>query len=459
MIPIIVLIGRTNVGKSSLFNILTNSRNALVSKYSGLTRDRQYGYCELKTSKQKILFVDTAGLDVVNSNEIEKKAYQQSLIAIEEANLILFIVSARDGLMPQETEIINIIRKYKKEIILVINKIDGMHEYSKINEFYSLGLKTIQKTSATHNQGINLLFANHLIPFITLICKQDNAKKSDKQIKKITKPTIKIALIGQKNVGKSTLLNCFLKDERMITCNIPGTTLDSISTSIQYNNQNYIFTDTAGISKKSKKIHKIENISIIKTLQTIEKSHVVLFIIDASKKICHQDLFLANFILNAGKSIVVVINKWDLLNNILKRELKQMIKTKLRFLYFAKIHFISALYDPGIHKLFTSIKEAYNESNKKISTSTLMNIMKKAIHQHQPPIFKGRRIKLKYAHLGSSAPPKIIIHGNQVDCLSLPYKRYLMNFFHHSLNITGTPIQIRFKNNINPYLEKKQTKN
>ncbi|ADP67570.1 ribosome biogenesis GTPase Der [Buchnera aphidicola] len=452
MIPIIVLIGRTNVGKSTLFNVLTKTRDALVANYPGITRDRQYGYCKLQSNK-KIILIDTAGLDI-KLNEIEKQAQAQTLIAIKEAHLILFLVNARDGLMPQEYEISKNIRKYQKKTILVINKIDGINEASKINEFYSLGFEKIQKISASHNQGINTLINRYLIPWISEKFKKkitENLYK-DTELKKIA---IKVAFIGRPNVGKSTLINGILKEERMITSNTPGTTLDSISTPIKYNYENYTLIDTAGASKKKKKINDFQRFSIIKTLQTIEKSNVILLIIDASLQTCHQDLSLADFIIHSGKGIVVVVNKCDLFNSVELKKIKELIKSKLKFLYFSKIHFISALYKKGIFQLFTSIKESYEDSKRKISTSTLIKTMHIAIKKHQPPIIKGRRIKLKYAHLGSSNPPKIIIHGNQVKYLSLPYKRYLINFFYKTLKIKGTPIQIQFKDNENPYVKNK----
>lgn len=447
MIPIIVLIGRTNVGKSTLFNVLTKTKNALVANYQGITRDRQYGYCHFE-SDQKIILIDTAGLDI-QLNEIEKKAYTQTLQAIQESNLILFIVDAHDGLMPQENQISKIIRKYDKKTILVINKIDGLNHMSNINEFYSLGFKKIQKISAVHNQGINTLKNKYLAPWI---------KKTFQKIKKNNNTTeklpIKIAFIGKPNVGKSTLINSILNEERMITCHIPGTTLDSISTPIIYDNKNYILIDTAGVSKKKRKTNIIEKFSIIKTLQTIEKSNIVLLIIDASVTICHRDLSLANFIINSGKGVVIIINKCDLLNAIEKKKIKELIKDKIKFLHFLRIHFISALYKKGIFQIFNSIYESYQESQKKINTATLTKTMHIAVKKHQPPMVKGQKIKLKYAHLGSSNPPKIIIHGNRVKNLSLSYKKYLINFFYKTLKIKGTPIQIQFKENWNPYTKK-----
>lgn len=452
MIPTVVLIGRKNVGKSTLFNCLTKSRNALVANKPGLTRDRQYGYCKIEKFNQKIIIIDTAGLDI-KLNEIEKKSYEQTLIAIEESHLILFIVDAREGLMSQEFEIANKIRKYQKKIIVIINKIDGISDFSQIHDFYSLGFQKIKKISASHNQGINSLIMKYLIPWIYLEFGKEHIKNFNNQHVKLIKEEIKIALIGRPNVGKSTLINSLLKKERMITCNIPGTTLDSISTPIKYNHKNYILIDTAGASRKNKKMNIIEKFSIVKTLHTIEKANIILLIIDASSKICNQDLSLSEFIINAGKGIVIVINKWDSLSELEKKEFKKRIKTKLKFLSFSRIHFISALYQQGIFELFKSVYEADKDSKRKINTSILTKTMHMAIKKHEPPILKGRRIKLKYAHLGSSKPPKIIIHGNQVTYLSLPYKRYLINFFYKSLKIKGTPIQIEFKDNKNPYIK------
>ncbi|MCU4137203.1 ribosome biogenesis GTPase Der [Buchnera aphidicola (Sitobion miscanthi)] len=450
MIPIVVLIGRTNVGKSTLFNVLTKTRDALVANYPGITRDRQYGYCELQLN-QKIILIDTAGLDI-HLNEIEKKAHKQTLIAIKESHLILFVVDARDGLMPQEHEISKNIRTYQKKTILIVNKIDGINQNDKINEFYSLGIEKIQKISASHNQGINTLIMKYLIPWVNIQSKKEIENQANINF---NKSSIKVAFIGRPNVGKSTLINGILKEDRMITCNIPGTTLDSVSIPIRYNHENYTLIDTAGASKKNKKINNFEKFSVIKTLQTIEKSNVILLIIDASLQVCHQDLSLSEFIINSGKGIIIVINKCDLLSQLELKKIKESIKNQLKFLSFSRIHFISALYKKGIFQIFKSINESYNESKRKISTSILTKTMHAAIKKHQPPIVKGRRIKLKYAHLGSSNPPKIIIHGNQVRYLSSPYKRYLINFFYNILKIKGTAIQIQFKDNVNPYIKNK----
>jgi GTPase len=453
MLPIIVLIGRTNVGKSTLFNVLSKTRNALVANHPGLTRDRNYGYCSLKENK-KIIIVDTAGLNF-KSKKIEKKSHEQTLHAIKECDGILFLVDARDGIMPQEYEITEKIRKYQKKTILVINKIDGIKENSKINEFYSLGFKENIKISASHNQGINNLISKYLTPWINLKFKERNLEKISQEHSNRENISVKVACIGKPNVGKSTLINSLIMKKRMITSKTPGTTLDSISVPIKYNYKNYIFIDTAGKSKKKSKKNKIEKFSTIKTLQTIENSNLNLLIIDAKNQISNQDLLLANFIEECGKPLIIVINKCDLLSLSEKKNLQNLIKYQLKCCFFSKIHFISALRNEGTSELFKSIDTSYNSSKRKIQTSDLIKIMKRAIKKHQPPIINGRRIKLKYAHLGSSNPVKIIIHGNQIKHLSLSYKKYLKNFFYETLKMNGTPIKIKFKETLNPYITKK----
>ncbi|QCI19137.1 ribosome biogenesis GTPase Der [Buchnera aphidicola (Aphis nerii)] len=448
MAPIIALIGRTNVGKSTLFNILTKKRNALVSDLSGLTRDRNYESCYLEKNT-KFILVDTAGFDF-KSNVIQEQAHKQTLTAIKESDLIFFVVNARDGVLPQEYEILKEIRKYQKESFLVINKIDGIKEIEKINEFYSLGFKKNIQISASHNQGINHLINEHLIPWI----KFKYEKIQSKQILETKNISIKIACIGKPNVGKSTLINSLLMQDRIITSNIPGTTLDVISIPIKYNNKNYILIDTAGTSKKKTK-KKIEQISIIKTLKTIQKTDITLLVIDAKNeqfRICHQNLLLINIIENFGKPLIIIINKWDLLNFSEKNQFKKLLNYQLKNSFFLKIHFISAINSEGIYEIFKLIEDFNLSYQHKISTSKLMQIMKDAIKKHQPPMINGRRIKLKYVHLGNYNPIKIIIHGNQTRYLPITYKKYLKNFFYKSLAIHGVPINLKFKETINPYV-------
>ncbi|CAL4325986.1 GTPase Der [Buchnera aphidicola (Protaphis terricola)] len=446
MSPIIALIGRTNVGKSTLFNLLTKKKHALVSNYSGLTRDRNYGLFYLENNN-KCIIIDTAGFDF-EETKIKEKAYQQTLIAMKESDLILFLVSAKEGILPQEYLILKKIRKYQKNFFLVINKIDKTKEVEKINEFYSLGIKEHIKISASHNQGVNNLINKYLNPWIKLKFKKLEKKKLINDIK------IKISCIGKPNVGKSTLINKLLMQNRIITSNFPGTTLDTISIPVKYNNKNYILIDTSGITKK--KNNKIEKISTIKTFKAIENTDITLLIIDAKdeqNKISNQNLLLINMIENFGKPLIIIINKWDLLNFLEKNQFKKAIKIQLKNYFFFKIHYISAINSKNIFEIFKLVENLYRFYQKKINTSKLMKIMKNAIDKHPPLIKNRRRIKLKYIHLGSSKPPiKIIIHGNQIKYLTLSYKKYLKNFFHNELNIHGIPLKIKFKETINPYI-------
>ncbi|QCI18547.1 ribosome biogenesis GTPase Der [Buchnera aphidicola (Aphis nasturtii)] len=453
MLPIIVLIGRTNVGKSTLFNILTKKRNALVSNFSGLTRDRNCEVCYLEKNK-KFILTDTAGFDF-ESETIQTKAYEQTLIAIKEADLILFIVSAREGILPEEYEILKKIRKHQKTSFLIINKIDGIKEDEKIHEFYSLGFKKNIKISASHNQGINNLINKYLTPWIEFAFKKVEAKKTINKQTEIEKIPIRIAFIGKPNVGKSTLINALVMQNRIITSNIAGTTLDIISVPIKYNNKNYILIDTAGASKKKRNKSKIEKISIIKTLKTIEQTDITLLTVDAKNeqnKLCNQNLLLAKIAENCGKPVILIVNKWDLLNYSEQKKFKKLINYQFKNSFIAKIHFISALKGKKIFEIFKLVENIYKSYQNNISTAKLMKIMKDAITKHQPPLIKGRRIKLKYAHLGSSNPIQIIIHGNQIRHLSLTYKKYLKNFFYEALQVNGIPIKIKFKEIKNPYI-------
>lgn len=471
MTPIITLIGRQNVGKSTLFNRLTHTNNALVANFSGLTRDRQYGFAKFKNNE--FIIIDTGGI-YENKNHIEMKITNQSLLAINEADIIFFIVDARSNLMPEDQSIAKYLYNYKKITFLIVNKIDGLNYDIAISDFYSLGFSKIHAITATHGYGIKKLIENALIPFfykkekkyniITNNNHTTNIIKENNQIIKnnnnfqnnnnLNNIPIKLAIVGCPNVGKSTLINFLLKEERLIVYDTPGTTRDSIYIPMTFNNYKYILIDTAGVRKRNKIIKNIEKFSIIKTLKAIKDSHIVLLLIDACKGISNQDLSLLNFILNNGRSIVIAINKWDNINKKNQISIKNKLNFKLSFINFVQIHFISALYGNGIKNLFQSILKTYNSSIHHINTSLLNKIMHMAINNNQPPLLYGRRIKLKYAHSGGYNPLIIVIHGNQVNNLSNTYKRYLLNYFCYSLKIIGTPVRIIFKENKNPFLKK-----
>lgn len=451
MLPVAAIVGRSNVGKSTLFNCLTKTRNALVSNLSQLTRDRNYGFSQV--NENKFIVIDTAGVDIDQNTQLFNNIQYQLNIAISESDFIIFMVDARSGLMYDDCEIANYLRSsYSKPIFLVINKVDGLDPNIHISEFYSLGFKKIYHISASHRQGIDHLIKNIFLDVNLNITNVNYENYHDSK----NKLSIKVAIIGRPNVGKSTITNCMIGNDRVIVDNSPGTTRDSIHISIEKQGIKYIIIDTAGIRKKCKINNLIEKFSIIKSMQSIEYSHVSLLVIDAQVGILDQDITLLNFIISKGRAVLIVVNKWD--HNLpidVKNHLKNTIKHRLQYIKFAKVCFISALYNQGINDLWLLINQAYDCSVKHISTSKINKIMNMAIKNHQPPMILGRQIKLKYAHSGGYNPPIIIIHGNQVTKLPDSYKRYLKNYFLLKLHIMGTPIEIRYKNSANPFVNKK----
>lgn len=479
MIPVIALVGRPNVGKSTLFNRLTRTRDALVADFPGLTRDRKYGKAVL--GEHEFIVIDTGGID--GSEEgVETKMAEQSLTAIEEADVVLFMVDGRAGLTVADQAIAQHLRTREKNIFLVVNKIDGIDADSASAEFWQLGFDTMYHIAASHGRGVLSLIEKALKPFaqsllnldenqdettglVDLTNDLDNAEQekglteqdAESSLERLRNLPIKFCIIGRPNVGKSTLTNRILGEERVIVYDMPGTTRDSIYIPMQRDEREYIVIDTAGVRRRKRVNEKIEKFSVIQTLKAIEDANVVLLIIDARQNISDQDLGLLGFAINAGRSIVIAVNKWDGLDLDVKDQVKSELDRRLGFVDFARIHFISALHGTGVGHLFESIQEAYDCATKRISTSLLTRIMTMAQDDHQPPMIRGRRIKLKYAHAGGYNPPIIVIHGNQVRDLSDSYKRYLMNYYRKSLKIMGTPIRIQFQNSENPFEAKKDS--
>jgi GTPase len=441
MIPVIAIVGRPNVGKSTLFNYLTKTRQALVANQSGLTRDRIYG--EGYHNAHRYIVVDTGGLDS-DRQGIAGLMVAQTLLAIKQADMVWFLVDAREGLTATDKEIATKLRKLKKTIYLIVNKIDGTNVDTILAEFHELGLGIPVPISATHRRGIDAFLDQILLPI-----------QPDTTTKEVVKGEgyegIKIAFIGRPNVGKSTLVNCILGEERVIVYDQPGTTRDSIFIPFKRSANNYVLIDTAGIRKKSKIDEAIEKFSVIKALQVIEASNVVVLVIDAHEGITEQDLHLLNFIIDAGKALVIAVNKWDSMEIYQHEQVQKALDRKLVFIDFARMHFISALYGTGISGLFKSINEAYRSAFKKLSTPQLTRVLERATEAHQPPLVHGRRIKLRYAHVGGSNPPVIIIHGNQVKSLPQSYCTYLAKTFRKQFGLMGTPIRIELKSGANPY--------
>ncbi|MDT0177419.1 ribosome biogenesis GTPase Der [Enterobacter sp. BRE11] len=473
MIPVVALVGRPNVGKSTLFNRLTRTRDALVADFPGLTRDRKYGRAEVEG--REFIVIDTGGIDGTEEG-VETRMAEQSLLAIEEADVVLFMVDARAGVMPADKQIANHIRSRQKPTFLVANKTDGLDPDSAVVDFYSLGLGEIHAIAASHGRGVTSLLETALLPWMdevdprevteedeneaywAALAAQESGEAPEEEEEEAFDPTglpIKLAIVGRPNVGKSTLTNRILGEDRVVVYDMPGTTRDSIYIPMQRDDREYILIDTAGVRKRGKITDTVEKFSVIKTLQAIEDANVVLLVIDAREGISDQDLSLLGFILNSGRSLVIVVNKWDGLTQEIKDEVKETLDYRLGFIDFARVHFISALHGSGVGNLFESVTEAYDCSTKRVNTSMLTRIMNMAAEDHQPPLVRGRRVKLKYAHAGGYNPPIVVIHGNQVKDLPDSYKRYLMNYFRRSLNVMGTPIRIQFKEGDNPFAGKR----
>ncbi len=430
----IAIVGRPNVGKSTLFNRFTQTRNAIVSDMPGLTRDRQYGIA--KIAGQNAIIIDTGGIGKPKS-PIEVLMEKQTELAIKESQIILFLVDGKSGLTPEDEILARKLRKLSKPILVTVNKIDGQESATVTAEFHELGLGKCLGISAEHNIGFQDL--------LTEIAKQ--LPKAEEEIIPTTqKNAIKITFVGRPNVGKSTLINRILGEERLIVHNQPGTTRDSIFIDFNRYNKDYVLVDTAGIRRRSRIEEKVEKFSIIKTLQSIGATDVVAFLIDATENITDQDLKLLGFVLDAGKALVIAVNKWDNLLPSQRDKIKRELERRLTFLDFANIHFISALHGTGVGDLFGSVNKAYTSANKELRTPELNKILELAIQTHQPPMAHGREIKPRYAHAGNYAPPTIIIHGTRIDLLPESYRRYLEHFFRKALKLSGTPIRIVFKN-------------
>lgn len=466
MIPVVALVGRPNVGKSTLFNRFTRSRDALVANFPGLTRDRQYGQAE--HGEYKFIVIDTGGI-TGDEQGIDEEMAKQSLLAIDEADVVMFMVDARAGVTAADQLLAEYLRKQEKKVYLVANKIDGIDADSAVAELYSLALGEIHQIAASHGRGVTALLEKTLLPladeFTDMYTSEaEAAEKAEleklalenetQEENKLKDKPIKLAIIGRPNVGKSTLTNRILGEERVIVFDMPGTTRDSIYIPMERDDQKYVIIDTAGVRRRKRVNETVEKFSIIKTLKAIDDANVVLLVIDAREGLSEQDLTLLGFSLNAGRSIVLAVNKWDGLDTHVKDRIKSEIDRRLGFIDFARLHFISALHGTGVGHLFESVDEAYESATRRISTSILTKIMEAAQFDHQPPLVDGRRVKLKYAHAGGHNPPIIVIHGNQVKKLPESYKKYLMNYYRKSLEIMGTPIKIEFREGDNPFADK-----
>ncbi|MCK9506139.1 MAG: ribosome biogenesis GTPase Der [Porticoccaceae bacterium] len=446
MLPVIALVGRPNVGKSTLFNRLTRSRDALVANYAGLTRDRKYG--DGVWQDRRFVVVDTGGI-TGEEEGIDSVMAAQSLQAMEEAAIVLFLVDCRDGLTATDEAIAKHLRETGKTCLLVANKIDGLDPNLALADFYRMGFENIYPTTATHGRGVS----NLMDSVLALFPPQPEEAVSDDE----TERGIKIAIVGRPNVGKSTLVNRMLGEQRVVVYDQPGTTRDSIYIDYERNGKKYTLIDTAGVRKRKNISLTVEKFSIVKTLQAIDDANVVILLMDGSEGIVDQDLHLMGYAIDAGRALVVAINKWDGLDLDQKNTIKTQLQRRLEFVRFADIHFISALHGTGVGDLYKSVHKAYASATDKLSTNVLTRILEDAIADHPPPMVKGRRIKLRYAHAGGRNPPLIIIHGTQTDAVPDHFTRYLEKTFRKALDLHGTPIRIEYKSSDNPYAGRKNT--
>lgn len=443
MKPVIALVGRPNVGKSTLFNRLTRSRDALVADLPGLTRDRHYG--EGRMGERPFLVIDTGGFEPVAKDGILHEMAKQTRQAVAEADVVLFIVDGRQGLTPHDKTITDFLRKSGRQVMLIVNKSEGMRYAAVAADFYELGMGDPYVISAAHGDGVMELVD------VALDQAYATQAETEGEPEDAAERGVRIAVVGRPNVGKSTLVNALLGEERVIAFDMPGTTRDSIEIPFEREGKHYSLIDTAGIRRRGKVFEAIEKFSVVKTLQSISEANVVLLLLDAQQDISEQDAHIAGFILESGRALVVGVNKWDGLSTDRREEIKRDIERKLSFLFFAKFHFISAQKGTGIGLLLKSVDAAYKAAMTKIPTPKLTRALIEAV-EHQQPRRKGSiRPKMRYAHQGGQNPPIIIIHGNSLDAIDDNYKRYLEKHFRETFSLSGTPLRIEFRSGKNPF--------
>jgi GTP-binding protein len=441
MKPTVVLVGRPNVGKSTLFNRLTKTRDALVHDLPGLTRDRHYGHG--RVGGKPCLVVDTGGFEPAADSGILAEMAKQTLQAVDEGDVILFLVDARAGITPQDKLIAERLRRTGRPVFVTVNKAEGMDSGVVNAEFYELGLGDPVAISGAHGEGVRELMELALEPF--------GAETAEEE----ADDHPKIAIVGRPNVGKSTLVNTLVGEERVIAFDQPGTTRDSIHVDFVREGRAYTLIDTAGVRRRGRVFEAVEKFSVVKTLQAIEDANVVVLVLDARQQISDQDAHLAGFILEAGRALVVAINKWDGLDSYQRGQVKRELSRRMEFLEFARFHFISALHGQGVGGVLKSVDEAYSAAFAKLSTPRLTKTLHDAVGQHQPPKAGLFRPKPKYAHQGGSNPPVIVVHGNHLEGITADYKRYLENTFRKVFDLAGTPLRVDFKANYNPFEDRR----
>lgn len=445
MLPVVALVGRPNVGKSTLFNVLTRSRDALVADMPGVTRDRHYGVC--RSGQRPFVVVDTGGLSGVEE-AMDILTAKQVRLAIEEANVLVFVVDARDGLLPQDYVILGELRRSGKPIIAAVNKTDGLEEQAVLAEFSAFGIGTTLPLSAAHSRGTEELI-NVLLPLLP----SDEETPAEAPTED---SSIRVAIVGRPNAGKSTLINRLLGEERLIVSDVAGTTRDPIRVPLERDGKRYTLIDTAGIRRKARVEEAVEKFSVIKTLQSIAAAQVVVVMIDARENLADQDLTLIGYAMDEGRALVIAVNKWDGLDKYQRDECQRALDRRLVFVDWAKQVYISALHGSGLSELMRAVVRAHAAATKVLVSSELTKTLEKAYEGYQPPLVNGHAPKLRFAHPGGSNPPTIVIHGSRTKHIAPAYQRYLENFFRKRYRLEGTPIRIAFREGENPYAGRKK---
>jgi GTPase len=443
MLPVVALVGRPNVGKSTLFNVLTRSRDALVADLPGVTRDRHYGICRL--GGRAFVVVDTGGL-VDDAQGLAAQAASQVDIAIAEADAALLVVDAREGLLPTDRNILDRLRRASKPLILVVNKTDGLDEHVALAEFAALGVGVALAVSSAHGRGITPLLAA-IEPLLAPPAQAEETPSVEEGVR--------VAIVGRPNVGKSTLVNRLLGEERVIASELPGTTRDSIRVALERDGRRYTLIDTAGVRRRARVEDALEKFSVIKSLQSVEAAHVTVLMLDAREGVADQDTALIGHVLESGRALVVAVNKWDGLDRYQREQCRASLSRKLDFVPWARQVFISAKHGTGVGDLMKAVDRAHASANRKLSSSELTRALEAAYQGYQPPLVRGHAPKLRYAHPGGSNPPTIVIHGSRTKHIAESYRRYLENFFRKRWRLEGTPIRIEFSESANPFAGKR----
>jgi GTP-binding protein len=439
VLPVIALVGRPNVGKSTLFNRLTRSRDALVADHAGLTRDRRYG--EGRCDEQRFIVIDTGGISG-DEEGIDAPMAAQSMAAIDEADRVLLLVDAREGLTAADETLVAELRRRGKPFYLVVNKVDGLDPSVAAGEFYALGAEHLHPIAAAHGRGVRALLEAVLADLPPQAGEEELAARAER---------VRVAVVGRPNVGKSTLVNRLLGEERVVVFDQPGTTRDSVYVDFERDGVPYTLIDTAGVRRRKNIREVVEKFSIVKTLKAVEDANVVVLVMDAREGLVEQDLHLLGHCIEAGRGLVLAVNKWDGLEPDQRTRVKTELARRLQFADYADTHFISALHGTGVGHLFRSINAAYRAATRELSTNLLTRILEDAVADHPPPLVNGRRIKLRYAHAGGRNPPLVVIHGNQTGKVPASYRRYLEKVYRRSLDLVGTPVRVEFRTGDNPY--------